>query len=398
MSILTLKDLSLENRKVLLRVDFNVPLGDDFQISDDSRIIAALPTIQYILDHGASVILLSHLGRPKGRAIPHFSLKVCAERLSEKLGKEVRMAPDCIGEKVDKMKRNLQKGQVLMLENVRFHPEETLEGRDLNFAKKLAKECDYFVNDAFGCCHRSQASIVDLPRLFNKKSAMGFLLEKETRYFKEHIFNPARPFMAIVGGAKISSKIGVLTSLIDKVDALLIGGAMAYTFLKALGKEVGNSLVEDNEMGTALGVIEKCEQKHVQLILPQDNVYAIEVKEGAKSMVISPGETIPQGWSGVDIGPKTIEEFQNLLKSAKTVLWNGPLGVFEVKAFANGTYKVAEVLSKIDAVTIIGGGDSAAAIKKMGLEEKFDHISTGGGASLEFIEKGHLLGTDALEG
>jgi phosphoglycerate kinase len=396
MNILRLKDLPIENKRVLLRVDFNVPLDKSFLISDDSRIVAALPTIEYIIGQGASLVIISHLGRPKGEYNPQFSLKTCADRLSEMLKRPVLMAPDCIGNAVKKMKSDLKPKEILVLENVRFHKEETAKERDLAFAEDLASECDFYVDDAFGCCHRSQASIVDLPQLFLGKSAMGFLLEKEIKYFNDHILNPNRPFVAIIGGAKISTKIGVIESLSEKVDALLIGGAMAYTFLKAKGFNLGKSLVEDSYIEVAKSIIDKCKTKNIPLLLPKDLVFTEEFKEGAKKVILNVGDPVPSNLEGVDIGPITIELFKSKLSSAKTVLWNGPLGVFEIKDFARGTQMVAEILSETGATTIIGGGDSASAVKQLGLEDKFDHISTGGGASLEFIEKGHLPGIDVL--
>lgn len=396
MTILTLKDLTFSNKKVLLRVDFNVPLDKHFNIADDSRIIAALPTIQYILSQNASLVLISHMGRPKGEPQAHLSLNICAKKLSEKLNTKVYMASDCIGTEAEKMKRALKPKEILMLENVRFHKEETDKNRDLSFAKQLAADCDIYVDDAFGCCHRSDASIVDLPKFFAGQSAMGFLLEKEIKYFKDFIQEPQHPFIAIIGGAKISTKIGVIESLSSKVDALLIGGAMAYTFLKAKGFVLGKSLVEDEYLDIARSIIKKCEDQNIPLILPQDLVFTNEFKEGAKQVVLKVGDKISEDLEGVDIGPLTIDLFKTKLMNAKTVLWNGPLGVFEIKDFAKGTEKIAEILAQTQATTIIGGGDSAAAVKKLGIEAQFDHISTGGGASLEFIEKGSLPGLEAL--
>lgn len=389
MNTLTLRDLNLENRRVLVRVDFNVPLNEKGEITDDTRIKASLPTIRYILDKGGRVILMSHLGRPKGKD-PALSLKPCATRLSELLHKDVALAPDCVGPEVEKLANSLKNGEILLLENLRFHSAEEKPESDPSFAEKLSKLGDIYVNDAFGTAHRAHSSTATITRYFPGLSAAGFLLEKEIQFLGSHFANPQHPFYAIIGGAKISTKLGVLTSLLAKVDALFIGGAMAYTFFKAEGIPIGNSLYEEELIAQAKKFMQ---QAKIPIFLPKDLVIA---DKSSHHKVISVTEGIPEGWEGVDIGPLTRHEWANTLRNARMVFWNGPVGIFEKPPFDHGTRAIAEALAKLNATTIVGGGDSVAAINQLGLENKFTHISTGGGATLEYIEYGHLPGIDAL--
>ncbi|MCH9632936.1 MAG: Bifunctional PGK/TIM [Chlamydiae bacterium] len=391
----TLKDIALDNQKVLMRADFNLPLSADGSIVDDFRIRSALPTIEYLLDHNCALVLMSHFKRPGGRYDSRLSLKVCAERLSSLLGKQVKMAPDCVGPEVDQLKQSLHPGEILMLENLRFHSEETGENKQ-EFSRKLAEGCSVFVNDAFGCCHRHQASIVDIAKCFPETAVAGFLLQKEQEYFDRYLLNPKGSLTAIVGGVKVSTKIGVLKSLIERVDTLLIGGAMANTFLKAKGFNLGYSLIEEDYIGAAGEIIRECEKRGLNIVLPQDLLFTDHIFEGGQTQVLDINMQIPEHLIAVDIGPKTIEEFSKKLDRAEIVFWNGPLGVCEVEAFSTGTKMIAQKLSQVNGVKVIGGGDSAAAIRKMNLQNCFDHISTGGGASLEFLENGHLPGIDAL--
>ncbi len=388
MAKLQLKDLDVKGKKVLLRVDFNVPFSGDGKITDDSRIRAALPTIEYILEKGGSVILMSHLGRPKG-IDPKLSLRVCLERLSELLQRSVIMAPDCVGPVVETMASKLKAGDVLLLENLRFHKGEEKPEEEPDFVKKLALLGDVYVNDAFGTAHRAHASTALIAKYFPKKSAAGFLMEKEIVYLSHLLQAPKRPFYAIIGGAKISTKIAVIRELLQVVDGLFLGGAMAFTFLKAMGKKIGSSLFEEMDIKTIDGLR--------KIHLPKDFVIANGFSNDARKKVVTVEEGIDAGWQGMDIGPQTIQEWSSLLQNAKTVFWNGPLGVFEMSHFAKGTYSIAEMLGKISAEVIVGGGDSVAAICQMGLQDQFAFLSTGGGASLEFLEnKGHLPGIDAL--
>ncbi len=396
MDKLSIKDLDLKNKKVLMRVDFNVPLNDDGTIADDSRIKASLPSIRYVIDHDGSLILMSHMGRPKGKKDPKLSLKNCAIRLSELLNTDVIMAPDCIGEDVEELAKELKPRDVLLLENLRYYEAEEKPEKDPSFAEKLAKLGDIYVNDAFGTAHRKHSSIYTITKYFPKKSAAGFLLQKEIDYLGKCVTNPEKPFFAIVGGAKISTKIGVITNLIGKVDSLFIGGGMAYTFLKAKGIDVGKSIFEQDKVEEAKNIMKKCEEKKVNLFLPMDLVIADDFKNEANHKIISTNENIPTGWEGMDIGPKTIDKWSKELEKGKTILWNGPLGVFEFPNFAKGTNAIARILSNISATTIVGGGDSVAAINNLNLIDKFSHVSTGGGASLEYIEYGHLPGIEAL--
>ena len=387
----TVKDIDLKGKKVLVRCDFNVPMDEERNITDNTRIVAALPTIKYLLEENCAVILCSHLGRPKGEFKPEFSLKPVAKELSKLLDKEVIMANDVIGEDATSKAKALQPGQILLLENVRFHREET--DNDEEFSKKLASMAEIYVNDAFGTAHRAHASTEGVARYL--PAVAGFLIEKELKFLGNAISNPVRPFVAILGGAKVSDKIGVIDSLLEKVDTLMIGGGMAYTFFKAQGYGVGNSLCELDKLDLAKSLMEKAKAKGVKLMLPVDTVVGKEFKEDTESKTVA-WTDIPDDWEGFDIGEKTIEMFSDELKSAKTVVWNGPLGLFEFAQFAKGTNAIAKVLSELDATTIIGGGDSAAAVKKAGLEDKMTHISTGGGASLEFLEGKKLPGIECL--
>ena len=387
----TIKDIDLKGKKVLVRCDFNVPLDENQNITDNTRIVAALPTIKYLLENNCSVVLCSHLGRPKGEVKPEFSLKPVAKELSRLLDKEVIMAKDVVGEDATSKAKALQPGQILLLENVRFHREET--DNDPEFSKKLASMAEIFVNDAFGAAHRAHSSTVGVASYLPAVS--GLLIEKELQFLGNALNNPERPFVAILGGAKVSDKIGVIDSLLEKVDTLMIGGGMAYTFFKAQGYEVGNSICEVDKLDLAKEAMAKAKERGVKLMLPVDTKVGKEFKPDTESKVVAWTE-IPEGWEGFDVGPKTIEMFKEELQKAKTVVWNGPLGLFEFDQFAIGTNEIAETLSKIDATTIIGGGDSAAAVRKAGLQDKMTHISTGGGASLEFLEGKKLPGIECL--
>ncbi len=387
----TVKDIDLKGKKVFVRCDFNVPMDENQNITDNTRIVAALPTIKYLLEQNCKLVLASHLGRPKGEVKPEFSLKPVAKELSRLLGKEVIMAKDVIGEDAMTKAANLKEGEILLLENVRFHREET--DNDPEFAKKLASMAEVYVNDAFGSAHRAHASTTGIANYL--PAVAGFLIEKELKFLGNAVNNPERPFVAILGGAKVSDKIGVIDSLLEKVDTLMIGGGMAYTFFKAQGYEVGNSICEMDKLDLAKNAMEKAKQKGVKLMLPVDTKVGKEYKPDTESKVVKYTK-IPADWEGFDIGPETIKMFSDELKTAKTVVWNGPLGLFEFEQFAVGTNSIAKVLSEIDATTIIGGGDSAAAVKKAGLEDKMTHISTGGGASLEFLEGKKLPGIECL--
>ena len=388
----TIEDINVSGKKVLVRCDFNVPLDADKNITDETRINAALPTIRYLLDKGAAVILCSHLGRPKGEFNMKYSLAPVAKRLSEKLGFEVKLASDVIGESAKKLAAEVKPGEAILLENLRFHVEE--EKNDPAFAKELASMADVFVNDAFGTAHRAHASTEGVTHYL--PSVAGYLIGKELDVMGKALTNPVRPFVAILGGAKVKDKIGVITNLIDKVDALLIGGGMAYTFIKAQGGEVGNSLLDEERIGLAKELMDKAAAKGVKLILPVDNVIGDAFDNDCHQQVVESGK-IPEGWEGLDIGPKTCEQFAEVIRTAKTVVWNGPMGVFEMPNFAKGTIAVAKALAESDAISIIGGGDSAAAIEQLGFADKVTHISTGGGASLEFLEGKVLPGIAALE-
>ena len=388
----TIKDIDLKGKKVLVRCDFNVPMNEERNITDNTRIVAAIPTIKYLLENNCAIILCSHLVRPKGEFKPEFSLKPVAKELSKLLETEVIMANDVVGEDAKSKAANLQQGQIMLLENVRFHREET--DNDPEFAKQLAGMAEIYVSDAFGAVHRAHASTAGVAAYL--PAVAGFLIEKELKFLGNAISNPERPFVSILGGAKVSDKIGVIDSLIEKVDTLIIGGGMAYTFFKAQGYEVGNSICELDKLDLAKELMKKAEEKGVKLLLPIDTKIGKEFKPDTESKTVAWTE-IPAGWEGFDIGEETIKLFSEEIRKAKTVVWNGPLGLFEFDQFAIGTNAIAKVLSEIDATTIIGGGDSAAAVKKAGLENKMTHISTGGGASLEFLEGKKLPGIECLQ-
>lgn len=388
----TLKDIEFKSKKTLVRVDFNVPL-ENGNITDDTRIQAALPTIKYLINEGARVILMSHLGRPKGKVDESLRLDPVVERLASLLGKEVSKVDDCIGNEVQEAVDNLKDGDVLVLENTRFHPGE--KENDPDFAKKLAACADVFVSDAFGAAHRAHASTVGVTDYL--PSAAGFLMKRELNALGDVMKDPEHPFVAIMGGAKVSDKIGVIKNLMDKVDYLLVGGGIANTFLRASGYETGDSLVEEEKLDVAKDILKEAKENNVNLVLPDDVVIADEFKNDANRKVVD-ADQIPEGWQCLDgAGPKTLEKYTNILMKAKTVIWNGPLGVFEFDNFAQGTNEVARILAKSGAKSVIGGGDSAAAIKKAGLEDKMTHISTGGGASLMFFEGKPLPGVEALD-
>jgi len=391
LSKLGIEDLELKGKRALIRVDFNVPL-DGKQITDDTRIKAVLPTVNFVIEHGGKVILMSHLGRPKGKVAPEFSLEPVAKRLVELLGKDVIMAPDCVGDEVKAIVSKMKEGDIVLLENLRFHAEE--EENDPDFAKKLAELADVYINDAFGAAHRAHASTAGLTK-YVSQAAAGFLMQKEIEYISDAIENPRRPFVAILGGAKVSDKIGVIENIMKKADAIIIGGAMAYTFLKAQGMRVGNSLVEDDKLDLAKEILKKSQDSHVPLYLPIDHVIADKFAADANVRIVKRGG-IPDGWEGMDIGPATVEKYKGVLEGAKTIIWNGPVGVFEFDAFAKGSFAIAKILAESDATTIIGGGDCVAAVQKSGYADKITHISTGGGASLELMEGRELPGIAAL--
>ncbi|AEE96671.1 phosphoglycerate kinase [Mahella australiensis] len=387
----TIEDIDVSGKKVLVRVDFNVPLDENRRITDDRRIREALPTIKYLIDHNAMVILVSHLGRPKGKFDEKYSMAPVAERLQELLDKPVVLAKDVIGDSAKACVAAMKPGDVVLLENVRFHAEE--EKNDTEFAKALASLAEIYVNDAFGTAHRAHASTAGVAAYL--PAVAGYLIKKELDIMGKALDNPERPFVAVLGGVKVSDKIGVINNLIDKVDTLIIGGAMAYTFFRAKGYSTGSSVVEEDKIDLAKELMAKAQAKGVELLLPVDNVVAKEFKADAEHKVV-PSEAMPDGWQGVDIGPKTIEMFSKVIENAKTVVWNGPMGVFEMPAFANGTRAIAEAMSRCKGVTIIGGGDSAAAVEQLGYADKMTHISTGGGASLEFLEGKELPGVAVL--
>jgi phosphoglycerate kinase len=399
MSKLSIRDLPLNNHRILMRVDFNVPI-ENGRVTDDTRIRETLPTIEYALRHGARVILASHLGRPKGKPNPAMSLKPVAERLRILLDSEysrsenVGFCPDCVGMEAEEMAGKLEKGQTLMLENLRFHAEE--EANDEKFAKQLANLADFYVNDAFGTAHRAHASTVGITK-FTKKAAAGLLMEKELEYLGKALENPARPFIAILGGAKVSDKIEVIQNLLTKVDSLIIGGGMAYTFLKARGEPVGKSLVEEDKLERARQLMQQAQKRKVKLLLPTDHIVAAKVDAQAPNRAIEPGQPFPADMMALDIGPSSAAEFEEEIFRARTIVWNGPLGVFELAPFAKGTFKIAHAVADNAAATsIVGGGDSVAAVHAAGVADKIKHISTGGGASLEFLEGKKLPGVEAL--
>lgn len=394
MEKLTIRDIDLKGKRVIMRVDFNVPMKDG-EITDDTRIVEALPTIKYAIENSAIVILLSHLGRPKGERKPEFSLAPVAKRLSELLGKEVTFIPELYGEIVNEKVKNAKEGDVILLENTRFDKGETKNDPEL--AKKWAELADIHVNDAFGTAHRAHASNVGIAQYI--PSVAGFLMEKEIKFLSKATTNPEKPYVVVLGGAKVSDKIGVITNLLDKADKILIGGAMMFTFLKSLGYNVGSSLVEDDKLDLAKRILEQAKEKGTEIVLPVDAVCAQKIETGVETKTIDIKDGIPEGWMGLDIGPKTVELFRNSISGAKTIVWNGPMGVFEIEDFSNGTKEVAIAIAEETlkgATTIIGGGDSAAAIVKFGLKDKVSHVSTGGGASLEFLEGKELPGIASI--
>ena len=389
----TVRDIDLKDKKVIVRCDFNVPLDENGKITDNRRIVGALDTIKYLLEQNAKIILVSHLGRPKGEVKPEFSLKPVAEELSRLLGKDVKLASDIIGESAKTLTSNMKSGDIVLLENIRFDARE--EKNDLEFAKQLASMAEIYVNDAFGTAHRAHSSTAGIAQYLPAVS--GFLMEKELNFLGTALENPERPFVAILGGAKVSDKIAVIDNLLNKVNSLIIGGAMANTFIKAMGYNVGNSLCETDKIDLANELIEKAKLKNIKLILPIDAKIGKEFNKDTESKIVDINN-VPEGWSIFDIGLKTIELYKKELENAKTIVWNGPVGLFEFDQFAIGTNSVAEILASLDnATTIIGGGDSAAAVEKSGLADKMTHISTGGGASLEFLEGKKLPGVECLQ-
>jgi len=396
MNKLTIQDLDIQGKRVLMRVDFNVPIKDGV-VGDDTRIVAALPSINHVLKKGGSLVLMSHCGRPKGEKNMEFTLKPAADRLAELVDAKVTLAPDVIGDEVKALVDGLQAGEILVLENVRFYKEE--EGKGCTaaeqdaFAKELASYGDVYISDAFGTAHRAHASMAVVTKYIDQCAA-GFLLEKEIEYLGQTLEAPEKPFVAIIGGAKISGKIDVVTKLMDKCDAILIGGGMAYTFYKAQGKPIGGSLLEEDKVQLAGEILKQADEKGVKLLLPVDNIAADAFSADANTKVV--GDSIEDGWMALDIGPKTIELYCNEVAGAKTVVWNGPMGCFEMAPFADGTFSVCEAVAKSDSVSIIGGGDSVAAVKQSGVADQMSHVSTGGGASLEFMEGKQLPGIVAL--
>ena len=386
----TIEDVDLNGKKVLVRCDFNVPLKDGV-ITDDKRIVESLPTIKYLLAHNAKVILCSHMGRPKGEFNMKYSMAPVAKRLSELLGKEVKLAADVVGDSAKALAAGLQDGEAMLLENVRFHAEE--EKNEENFCKALASLAEIYVNDAFGTAHRAHASTTGVASYL--PAVCGYLIQKEIKIMGGALADPKRPFVAILGGAKVSDKIGVITNLLDKVDTLIIGGGMAYTFMKSLGHSIGDSLLEADKVELAKEIMESAKQKGVNFLIPVDNKAGDKYDPDCNSQMVD-SDNIPDGWMGLDIGPKTQELFADAVKGAGTVVWNGPMGVSEWENFAAGTIAVAKAVAESGAISIIGGGDSAAAVEKLGYADKMTHISTGGGASLEFLEGKTLPGIDAL--
>ncbi len=392
MAKLFIEGLDLAGKRVLVRVDFNVPLDDDRNVTDDTRLRASLPTINAIVQQGGKAVLMSHLGRPKGKVVEALRMKPVGEALAKIMGKPVRTLTDCIGPKVEAAVAAMQPGDVVLLENVRFHPEE--EQNEPGFAAALATLGDVYINDAFGSSHRAHASVVGVTEHI-AQCACGELIRKEIRFLDEALREPKKPFVVILGGAKVSSKIAVIERLMDKADSFLIGGGMSYTFLKAQGHNVGNSLLEADKLDVANGLLETAAARGIDFMLPDDYVVADKFNNEANSKVVPP-DGIEDGWQGVDIGPKTVEAFGRVIAGAGTIFWNGPLGVFEMPNFAHGTFEVARLVADSDAVSVIGGGDSAGAIKKAGLADRITHISTGGGASMEYVENGELPGLNAL--
>jgi phosphoglycerate kinase len=391
MSVRTVDQIELKGKRVFIRVDFNVPLNEKNEITDDTRIILSLPTLRFVIKGGGKTILASHLGRPKGKRDPKYSLGPVANRLSQLLGKEVVLANDCIGEEVQRKVGGIQEGEVVLLENLRFHPEE--ERNDEAFSKTLASLCDVYINDAFGAAHRAHASTEGMTH-YVKDVAAGFLMKKEIENLERALINPEKPYVAILGGAKVSDKIGVIQNLMEKVNTLLIGGGMAYTFLKAKGFEVGRSLVEEDQIGLSQTLLDKAQGK-IKFILPSDHIAAEKMTDQSKRQIVKNGE-IPSDWICLDIGPETVRVFSEEIKIAKTIVWNGPMGVFELKPFSQGTFAIAKAIADSSGFSIVGGGDSVAAVNQAGVAERISHLSTGGGASLEFLEGKRLPGIEAL--
>lgn len=391
-----LQKLSLKAKRVLVRSDLNVPLNSEGQITDDSRIQAAIPTIQYIIDQGGSVVLMSHLGRPKKGVDPKLSLKVCAKRLSELLNRPVMMAEECVGEAIEKKVKELKPGDILLLENLRFHEGEEYPEKEPEFVKQLAKLGDLYVNDAFGTAHRAHASTALIADAFKGRSGAGLLLQKELEYLEQVLKQPKHPFYTLLGGAKLSTKLGVIGALLKQVDKLLIGGAMAYTFLKAQGFSVGASLVEETYLDQAKTLLNE-DKKSRKILLPVDHIAALATDE-KQVITVSTQEGIPEGYRGVDIGPETIKEYSKILQGAKTIFWNGPMGIFETPQFAKGTFSMVEALAESQAVTVVGGGESVASVIASGKADRISHLSTGGGATLEYLEQGTLPGIEVLKG
>jgi len=391
MPIRTVDQIELKGKRVFIRVDFNVPLDEKNNITDDTRILLSLPTIRFINEAGGKVILASHLGRPKGKKDPKFSLTPVAERLSKLIGEKISLASDCIGEVVQRQIEGMKEGEMLLLENLRFHSEE--EKNDEGFSKALASLCDVYVNDAFGTAHRAHASTEGMAH-YVKTVAAGFLMMKEIEGLEKALVNPQKPYVAILGGAKVSDKIGVIQNLLDKVATLLIGGGMAYTFLKAEGFQIGKSLVEENQIEFSLNLLERAKGK-IKFLLPSDHIAAERMDIQAKREMVK-NDKIPSGWICLDIGPETVKTFSEEIKSAKTIVWNGPMGVFEMEPFSQGTFAIAKAIANSSAFSIVGGGDSVAAVNRAGVADRINHISTGGGASLEFLEGKKLPGIEAL--
>lgn len=393
---LSLADLQVHHKRVLMRVDFNVPLDKKGNILDDTRIRAALPSIEYILSQGGKLILMSHLGRPKKGPEPGLSLAPCATRLSELLKRPVKLAPDCIGSQTAALVSQMKPGDVILLENLRFHEAEENPEKDPSFTQKLAALGECYVNDAFGTAHRAHASTAEIAKCFPNKSAAGFLMEKEINFFEKLLKAPEKPFYAILGGAKVSTKIGVLKALLRVVDGIFIGGGMSYTFFKAKGISIGNSIHEDDLLSEAKSILEASEKTHVAFVLPIDIVITDQLTQEGRSETIEIAKGIPQGFQGADIGQKTIQNYVSDLQDGKTIFWNGPMGVFEIEQFSKGTFAMAQTLSKLSATTVIGGGETIAAVEQAGVADQITHISTGGGAALEYIEYGTLPGIEAL--
>lgn len=391
MTIRTVDQIELKGKRVFIRVDFNVPLNGKNEITDDTRIVLSLPTVRFVSEAGGKVVLASHLGRPKGKREPKFSLAPVAERLSGLFGRSVSLAPDCVGEEVRRQIDGMKEGEVLLLENLRFHPEE--EKNEESFSRALASLCEVYINDAFGAAHRAHASTVGMTRYIQTVAA-GFLMMKEVESLERALVHPQKPYVAILGGAKVSDKIGVIQNLLDKVTTLLVGGGMAYTFLKAKGFGVGKSLVEGDQIGLSLHLLEGAKGK-IKFLLPSDHVAAERMDVQARREIVS-NENIPGDWVCLDIGPETIRVFSDEIKTARTIFWNGPMGVFEMEPFSQGTFAIARNIARSSAFSIVGGGDSVAAVNQAGVADKIGHISTGGGASLEFIEGKKLPGIEAL--